>query len=156
MKKLLLLCLMSLVLFGCSDSDDKPAVEQSENDVDAARNFIRAALDGRWTDARSLMIQDSTNSQYIDMYEELYQTKMKQEDKRGYREANITFYGKRTESDSVVVVNYSNTYKNQKDSLKVVRNNGQWLVDLKYSFQARGKDSVQVDFPNASRDSLQK
>ena len=30
----------------------------SENDVDAARNFIRSALDGKYDRARKFMIQD--------------------------------------------------------------------------------------------------
>ena len=80
---------------------------------------------------------------------------MKGEDKRGYREANITFYGERKIGDSAVVVNYSNTYKNQKDSLKLVNNNGQWLVDFKYSFIS-GKDSVRLDNIDLQRDSSRK
>ncbi|MEI9958405.1 MAG: hypothetical protein WDM90_19350 [Ferruginibacter sp.] len=33
------------------------------------------------------------------------------------------------------IVNYSNTYeKNTKTNLRLVRSNGVWLVDLKYTF----------------------
>ena len=49
---LLLVCILS----ACSGREQK---ETSENDLDAARNFIRSALDGRWDDARKYMIQDS-------------------------------------------------------------------------------------------------
>ena len=102
--------------------------------MDAARNFIRAALDGRWNDARRLMLQDSTNLQVLDRAENNYQNRMSSEDKRGYREANPTFYDSRNIGDSITIINYSNSYKKKTDSLKLVRSNGQWLVDLKYSF----------------------
>jgi hypothetical protein len=80
------------------------------------------------------MVQDSTNTQLLDAYESNYETHMNREDKRGYREASITLYDSRQENDSVTIVNYSNSYKKKRDSLKVVRINNQWLVDLKYSF----------------------
>jgi hypothetical protein len=34
----------------------------------------------------------------------------------------------------VAIIKYSNSFKKQKDSLRVVRMDGTWLVDLKYSF----------------------
>ena len=102
--------------------------------MDAARNFIRAALDGRWTDARKFMLQDSINLQVLEIAETNYQTHMSSEDKRGYRESNPTFYDSRMIGDSVTIINYSNSYMKKRDSLKVIRANGQWLVDLKFSF----------------------
>jgi len=120
--------------FACNSSNQQEKEITSENDVDAARNFIRSALDGKWDDARRFMLQDSTNSQLLDAYESNYQTHMSREDKRGYHEATITMYDTRQVNDSVSVISYSNTYKKQKDSLRVVRNNGVWVVDLKYSF----------------------
>lgn len=117
----------------CHGKDQKQEVT-SENDVDAARNFIRSALDGKWTDARRFMLRDSVNTQLLDVFENNYQTHMSREDKRGYREASITLYDTRQLNDTVSIIKYSNTYKKQKDSLRVVRYNGTWLVDLKYSF----------------------
>jgi hypothetical protein len=102
--------------------------------VDAARNFIRSALDGNWRDARRFMLRDSTNTQLLDAYENNYQSHMNREDKRGYHESTITLYDTRQLNDSVSIINYSNSYKKQKDSLRVVRNDGVWVVDLKYSF----------------------
>jgi hypothetical protein len=80
------------------------------------------------------MIQDSVNTQILDRYEERYQKSMTQEDKRGYREASIINYDPRKINDSVIIFNYANSYKKQRDSLKVVRMGGEWLVDLKYSY----------------------
>jgi hypothetical protein len=130
MKNLILLVCTFFVL-SCNNNGEQQ-VNTSENDADAARNFIRSALDGKWSDARKQMIQDSTNLQLLDRAESMYRM-MEREEKRSYRESNIRIYEARQLSDSITIVHYSNTYKNQKDSLKVVRGNGQWLIDLKYS-----------------------
>jgi hypothetical protein len=134
MKMLLPFSLICMVLICACNSDQQEKETTSENDVDAARNFIRSALDGKWREARRFMVQDSTNTQLLDAYESNYETHMNREDKRGYREASITLYDSRQINDSVTIVNYSNSYKKKRDSLKVVRLNNQWLVDLKYSF----------------------
>jgi hypothetical protein len=135
MKILLPFSLFCMVMIcACNNNDQQEKETTSENDVDAARNFIRSALDGKWREARRFMVQDSTNTQLLDAYESNYETHMNREDKRGYREASITLYDSRQENDSVTIVNYSNSYKKKRDSLKVVRINNQWLVDLKYSF----------------------
>ncbi|HYH15988.1 MAG TPA: hypothetical protein VD794_12240 [Flavisolibacter sp.] len=123
------LCL--LLLSACGSND---AGQSSENDVDAARNFIRAALDGQYKDAQSLIVADSVNQQYLDAFATNYRERMSGEDKRGYRESSINIHDIRSINDSVTIVHYSNSYKKTQDSLKVVRQNNNWLVDLKYSF----------------------
>ena len=129
--KLLTSLVFALVLFSCNNEENETRTT-SENDTDAARNFIRAALDGKWEEARSFMVQDSTNLQLLDRAESMYQSR-EREEKRAYRESNIRFYETRPINDSTTVIHYSNTYKNRKDSLKVIRTSGQWLIDLKYS-----------------------
>jgi hypothetical protein len=129
------ICLaLFFVIAGCANDKEENKEVTSENDVDAARNFIRSALDGNWREARRFMLQDSTNTQLLDAYENNYQTHMNKEDKRGYREASITLYDTREVNDSVAIIKYSNSFKKQKDSLRVVRTGDTWLVDLKYSF----------------------
>ena len=136
MKKIFILGLIAIVsCCACNNSETKET-PASENDLDAARNFIRAALDGKWDEARNYLLQDSVNVQLLETTEGSYRTKTG-EDKRAYREASINLFGSRKIGDSITIVNYSNSYKDKKDSLKVVRSNGQWLIDLKYSLLAR-------------------
>jgi hypothetical protein len=134
MNKRLLPLLLCCSLFGActNDSQNKPAA--TEGDLDAARTFINAALKGNWKEARLLVVQDSTNMQLVDMLESNYRLHMSREDKSGYRDASITLYDSRPLSDSLTIVNYSNSFKKKRDSVKVVNAGGQWLVDLKYSF----------------------
>jgi len=132
MKSLPIIGSLCLLLFSACSSNDSGST--SENDVDAARNFIRAALDGQYKEAKTLIVSDSVNQQYLDAFATNYRERMSGEDKRGYRESSINIHNIRSINDSVTIVHYSNSYKKTQDSLKVVRQNNNWLVDLKYSF----------------------
>jgi hypothetical protein len=48
--------------------------------------------------------------------------------------SSINMHQVSTVNDSVTIIIYSNSFKNDHDTLKVVKINGQWLVDLKYLF----------------------
>ena len=98
--------------------------------------FIRDALDGKFSRARQLMVADSTNEHRMDDTERNYEH-MSEADKVGYRNSTIQFHNTREVNDSTRIVASSNSYKNKIDSLKLVRTNGQWLVDLKFTFQDR-------------------
>lgn len=134
MKKTCTLLFPALLFFACNNSGENAVSTTPENDVDAARTFIRSALDGRWKDAKRLVVQDSANLEDLEVAEQNYTQRMSVTDQRGYREATIRIYDTRKVDDSTSIVTYANTYKNQKDSVKVLRVNGSWLVDLKYSF----------------------
>ncbi len=124
--------MMTIALLSCNNADEQAG--KPESDLDAARMFIRDALDGRYDEARKLMIVDSTNENRMSDTERTYEH-MKKEDKRDYREASINIHNVRKVNDSMTVVTYSNSFKNTHDSVKVIRQNGEWLVDLKYTFQ---------------------
>ena len=50
--------------------------------MDAASKFIRAALDGDYTKARSFLVKDTTNKQTMDNYEDFYNNNRTPEDKK--------------------------------------------------------------------------
>lgn len=127
--------LFLLFFNACSeaDKDRTDTTNTSENDADAARNFIRLVLDGKLEKARTLLLTDSLNVELFEAYERIYKTRTSPQDKRGYRESSINIYGVRPLSDSSSVITYSNSYKKRIDSLKVIRENNEWKVDLKYS-----------------------
>jgi Domain of unknown function (DUF4878) len=132
----------SLFLISSCKSKDKQPDNKSENNIDAARNFIRSALDGKFTEARTFMLADSVNINYMDVAERSYQ-RADQTIKDGYRSSSINIVSvKEPIKDSVTVVIYSNSFKNDPDTLKVVKTNGQWLVDFKYLYE-HGTDTLQ-------------
>ena len=152
MKQYILTTASFLFLFAMAcnnaDKEEKPT---SENDIDAARNFIRSALDGKFNEAKTFLLADSSNNQYFDVYERNYQ-RTDPDTKRNYREATINIHNVNAVNDSTTVVIFSNSYKNDHDTLKVIKKNNQWLVDFKYLFN-HDNDTLNVP-PPIKKDTL--
>ena len=133
MKKFLPFFLFAFLLFSCKD-DEREEAPASENNIDAARNFIRAALDGKFNDARRFMVQDSVNLNYMEVVERSFKN-LDQATRDNYRTASIRILGKSNINDSTTVVIFANTFKNDPDTLKVRKVGQEWLVDFKYLYQ---------------------
>ena len=132
MKKIFYLAAaMLLVLLACNSNDRQPASATSDNDIDAARNFIQAALMGDFEKAKTFMVKDSLSIGQLNAIERLNERLTPQE-KEKYKGASIRIHKDRKINDSTSVVHYSNSYRNKVDSLKVIRANGKWLVDFKF------------------------
>jgi hypothetical protein len=129
--KLLIPSILLFILYACND-DNKPP--ESESDADAARNFIRSALDGKFDLAKNYMLQDSVNLQYLDAASRSF-SRLPENIIKGYRQSSITVYDADRKNDSTTIVVYENTYKKDKDTLKVLKVKDQWLVDLKYLYE---------------------
>lgn len=125
--------IFQLALTACNDSDRGSASSTSDSDVDAARNFIQAALVGDLDRAKTFMINDSLNLETLNTIKRWNERQTKEE-KEKYQVASIRIHNDRKLNDSTSIISYSNSYKNQQDSLKVVKTNGKWLVDFKYIF----------------------
>jgi len=136
MKSILITGFLFLQFFSaCTNGTDE---NSSEDDLGTARAFIRSALDGNYKNAETLIIPDSTNTQYLDIFKRNYKDRMTKEDKKGYKESSINIHNVAKINDSTTVVRYSNSFKKKQDSVKVVRTNGKWLVDFKYSSPQTG------------------
>lgn len=133
MKKLLSVGLLLSFLLGCKDNSENVS-EKPESDVDAARTFIRQALNGNYKQARRYIVPDTANLQLLDNLERAYLHNTDVMEQRGYRESSIRIYDTRKLSDSASIVVYANSFKNKKDSVKAVKLGEDWLIDLKYSF----------------------
>ena len=122
------------LLANCNNSDKEAKEGKSESDVDAARNFLDAALKGDFKLASSFMVQDSTNLGYLAVTERKF-NQMDADQKRNLRNASLRFYDPLLQNDSTTITIFSNSYKNDKDTLRIIKEKGQWLVDLKYLFE---------------------
>ena len=101
--------------------------------LDAGREFIDASLKGDYDVARKYLLVDSTNLVYFNMFTEFYKKKP-EEEKEGYKDANIIINSTENVSDSVKIIYYTNTFKNKPSKIKLVKRNNEWLVDFKYTF----------------------
>jgi hypothetical protein len=133
MKKILSASFLLFILAACNDNE-RAASGESENDVDAARNFIRSALDGNFSQARQYMLQDTANLQFLDVAQRNYE-RAPEPTIKSYKESSINIHQVKPVNDSITVVVYSNSFKKDHDTLKVLKLNDQWLVDLKYLYQ---------------------
>jgi hypothetical protein len=133
MKKILSASFLLFILAACN-SNDRSDSGKAENDVVAASNFIRSALDGNFSQARQYMLQDTANLQFLDVAQRNYE-RAPAETIQSYKESSINIYEVKALNDSTTVVVYFNSFKKDHDTLKVLKVNDQWLVDLKYLYQ---------------------
>ena len=118
------------VLFSCNNNQK----QSPKTDTDVATAFIRDIMDNKLDDAELFLLKDEENKQYFEIVREQYRKKDKAELER-YKAADIIINEISNVTDSVSIVNYSNTYKRElKNKMKLVRINGKWQVDLKYTF----------------------
>lgn len=129
MNKIVVL-IFSLLLLSCNSN--KKTIPQT--DIETANAFIRDILDNNLTDAEQYLLKDGSNEEYFQTFKQQYSNKTKTE-LENYKAADIIINETSNVTDSVSIINYSNSYKREsKNKLKMVRINGKWLVDLKYTF----------------------
>ena len=126
--------ILLLLQVACKTKSSETAFVKSDSDIDAARNFIRAALDGNYEKANIFMLPDSVNENYLAVAKRSYEH-ANQEEKNGYRSSSIYIHQKTDINDSTAIVIFSNSYKNDHDTSKVVRKDDNWLVDFKYLYE---------------------
>jgi hypothetical protein len=132
MKPIAIISSLLLLLIACKNNETTEP--SSDSDMDAARNFLDAALKGDFKEANKYMLQDSANRDYLFLSERSYQ-RIIPEKKDSMRKASLRFFDTRQVNDSTTITIFANSYRNDKDTLRIVRRSGQWLVDLKYLFE---------------------
>jgi hypothetical protein len=131
----LIVILWTAFLFSCNEK------KLPNTDIDVAREFIKDILQNNFSEAEKYIlkedtvnIQEDANKQYFDLFKKEYESKSKEE-LENFRNADIIINEISPLSDSVSIINYSNSFiRNKSSKVKMVRRNGQWLVDLKYTF----------------------
>ncbi len=117
------------IIISCTHS-----AEVSKKDpLESGRGFIESTLKGDYDEAEKYLLKDSTNMEYFNGLKD-FNMKRSKDEKKGYKEANILIDSTQSLSDSVDIITYSNTFKNQPSKLKMVKKNNEWLVDFKYTF----------------------
>lgn len=129
MKKITLLFFIVLAIVSCKQKAERPT-----DALDTAREFIRSSLDGKYERARELMIQDSLNLYELGELEKKYKTEMNENDKAEYKKSSIIVHSVENVSDTVVIVNYSNSYKKKPMPVKVILRDSIWQIDFNYTF----------------------
>ena len=126
---LLLSLICCLAISSCNTKKISP-----NTDIEVAREFIKNILESNFKDAETFVLNEETNRQFFELFKKEFESKSKSE-LESFKNADIIINEISPISDSVSIINYSNSFKKDKtNKLKMVRMNGQWMVDLKYTF----------------------
>ena len=125
--------LFAITLFAaCNNSENYPPVE---NPLDAGRQFIEAVFKGNFKRAGMLILDDAENKKLLKekMEDDFYNRSS--QDRNELKQSSITiFTNEDVIKDSLTIINFINSYDQKPAVLKVIKKNGNWVVDLKYTF----------------------
>jgi hypothetical protein len=127
MKWLLLVCISTILFLSCN------SYPKAENPLDAAREFIDACLKGDFDKANFYMLQDDENNAQLKKLKAAYSSRSSSE-KAQYNDANIVILEDSAVNDTTEIINYKNSYDNIARKARVIQRDGNWQVDLKYTF----------------------
>jgi hypothetical protein len=132
------LALVVLLVLSCKEESKLAPAEDAE---EAGTRFIRASLDGDYARAKHYLLKDSTNLFLMKQQQSNYE-QMGAKEKRGFKESSIRPIQIFKQSDSVTLYRYYYT-ANPKDTttLRIKKQNGEWLVDLKSFFDQKSRDN---------------
>jgi hypothetical protein len=118
-----------LVAQGCA-----PTYEQPETAIDCGRQYIEAIFKGNFKRARQLTLPDEKNIDLLRNRLEKDYRGRSSEDKEQLRSVSIVINSVDEFADTAAIINFLNSYDGKSAVLKVVKVDGQWLTDLKYTF----------------------
>ncbi len=121
------------MLFACGTTSLSNTYAEANNALDAGRYFIDACLKGDFEKAKYYMLPDADNQKQLQQLERAYREKDR-DGRQQYREASINIAEIANLSETITIINYSNTYDKIGHKIKVVMQNNKWLVDFKYTF----------------------
>jgi hypothetical protein len=130
MKISIFFTVIMVVLISCNEQAEN---KRPTNSMDVGRNFIRATLDGDFVTAEDLLMKDSLNMQTFQTYKNYYKTILSADVKQGYKKASYNINKLEDVNDSTVIINYSNTYMNKPENIRIVKRDKIWSVDFKYT-----------------------
>ncbi len=118
-----------LLLFSCGGNNENKVISETET----ATAFIRAIQNDDFKEAEKYLLKDELNLQLIGRFEQFYHKKDKAELEQ-LKKSDIIINEIENVSDTMAIVNYSNSYKKEiKNKVKVLRINGKWQIDFKYT-----------------------
>ena len=119
-----------MIIISCKNNESFTKAEDAE---DAGREFIRASLDGNYDKAKFYLYKDSAdfNVRLLDKWRDNY-TSMGGEEKSRYKSASIMPIEIEASDDpDTYTYTYYNSYKKDTTTIRILKVNQEWLVDLR-------------------------
>lgn len=102
---------------------------KAEDALDAGREFINSRLQGDFLKAGFYMLPSDLNVVSLQETERAYRLKNKEE-RQNWRTASINIKEVKEVNDSITLIYFQNSFDKITDTVKVVKRDGNWLVDL--------------------------
>ena len=121
------------IIIVVSACESKETYVKAEDAEDAGREFIRASLDGNYEKAKFFLYKDSAdfNIRLLDKWRTNYEA-LAGEEKSGYKSASIKPIEIAPAGDSSsYTYTYYNSYKKDTTTIRILKVNDEWLVDLR-------------------------
>ena len=132
--------LLTAILFFCGGCTEPEGFKKPEDALDAAREFVRAVLDGDFKKAELYVLPEENNLRLFTRYKE-YMRKQPEKERLGLKSSSILVNKVEAMNDSVSIINYSNSYSKKPMDIRVIRKDGEWWVDFSYTFS--GNDPIE-------------
>ena len=116
--------------WGCSTPE---GFKSPEDPLDAGREFIRALLDGDYEKGSLYVLNDPEDQEIFKRYER-YMKKQPRNELLNLKSASIIINKIENQGDSISIINFSNSHSMKPMDLKIVKANGEWKIDLSYTF----------------------
>ena len=116
--------------YSCKNNDGFRKAEDAE---DAGREFIRASLDGNYEKAKFFLYKDSAefNLRLLDKWKMSYEL-LNKDEKAGFKSASIKpIKITPAEDTAFYTYTYYNSYKKDTTTIRILKANDEWLVDLR-------------------------
>jgi hypothetical protein len=120
------------MIFACSCKNND-SFSKAEDAEDAGTQFIRASLDGNYAKAKFYLYKDSAdfNLRLLDKWKASYDA-LSKEEKSAFKSASIRPTEIKPDPDSTSYsYSYYNSYKKDTTTIRVLKANDEWLVDLR-------------------------
>lgn len=118
------------VVFSCNTPE---GFVEPEDPLDAGREFVRAVLDGDYEKANLYLSKDPEDQELFKRYQS-YMKKAPKQEKLQLKSSSIVINKVEPLSDSVTLINYSNSYTLKPTDLKIIKVGASWKVDFSYTF----------------------
>jgi Domain of unknown function (DUF4878) len=132
MRNRILYLFTALMLFigGCTEPE---GFKKPEDALDAAREFVRAVLDGDYKRAELYVLPEEDDIRLFNRYKD-YMKKQPEKERLGLKSSSILVNKVEQLNDSVSIVNYSNSFSKKPMDIRVIKKDGEWWVDFSYTF----------------------
>jgi hypothetical protein len=125
--------LILVLLMGFFSCNEPEGFKEAEDPIDAGREFVRAVLDGNYEKAVLYIEENQEDKDLFERYKQ-YMNNQPKKEKLQLKSSSIIINKVENLSDSVSIVNFSNSYSMKPTELKIVQKNKKWVVDFSYTF----------------------